>query len=955
MERDHRNWQLTGSRTTAWTVGLLVTWSCLCVMLPSEHVRAAEAEAENEPRTVSDTGASLTGRAGYLAFGTFGRDDSITHAELMPYFEVDQHTLFGDARLFMSNDGYFGGNVGVGYRYRLPEGNRFLGASFWYDIDDTTSEMYHQLGVSLESCGSFWDVRSNLYLPIGDYEKDYGITVQDQRFAGNQIVYTGARSFGAAMKGFDLELGLPLPTELARKHNLSITPGTYMFFGDAAPDIYGYKLRAEGSITSNVAMQVEMTEDDTFGTTVMLGIEFVLPGGSRHQDPSDTSSRIRTDQFVHRNYNVIVSKQADLQPGLTAINPATGLPYTIQHVSTTAGGANLGTVEDPFSSVADAQAAGGDILFVHGGSVLSAPIVMQAGEQILGEGVGYSIDYGSFGIGLLPTVNAGSAQPTLLGVSGAAVTLASDSWLAGFVVDSPTGYGVVGNAVDNVTIHDMDVRNTGLDGLYLRDLGGENSFYNLAITGAGAAGIAIEGAGDYVIDDAHVEDSAGAGVEVLNATGTYALENLVVTNQSGGPALSIVDSTAVGTLDNLNLATDGATGLFVQNGGEIEIESGQIDAVNGTAVDIENATVNANLTSVSSSGAAVGLRIVDHEGEFLILGDGETLGSGGLIQNATTGVVLVNAETVGLRCLDLDGNGVGIDASNSEELSLSNLQVTNSTNYGLDALNMEIVTIAGSVFEDNGASTDNSIRFRADTLGDYGLFVSGTTVTDATAAAIAMSTVGSGAGSSLTLQIYDNDIDLSRYGAAGVEIDWDGPIVGSILYNGFESTADLTTAVNVVSTSTSELAELAVVQNLFEFEGDDSVGMRFETAGPATLSAGQNSVVFDGSGGTGLEFLVAPSADIYVYNNTITDNVSGGTGILFTSIAGPSTVTLQANTIDLLSDTAVIDRGIIFTTVTDTVELLSPTNNVVTGATTSFYAPVGSLTGHAYVNGETVP
>jgi hypothetical protein len=56
-----------------------------------------------------------------------------------------------------------------------------------------------------------------------------------------------------------------------------------------------------------------------------------------------------------------------------------------------------------------------------------------------------------------------------------------------------------------------------------------------------------------------------------------------------------------------------------------------------------------------------------------------------------------------------------------------------------------------------------------------------------------------------------------------------------------------------------------------------------------------------------------------------------------------------------LSTTAVIDRGIIFNSVTGTVALLNPMNNIVNGATTAFYAPVGSLTGHTYVNGETVP
>jgi hypothetical protein len=1031
MERDSRGLHSTDGHRTAWPLYRFVAWGLLfalltaCVSRSSRFAIAEEAEGPAENATESR--GSITGRAGYLAFETFGRDDSITHVEVMPYLDLDQHTLFSDARLFMSNDGYFGGNVGFGYRYRVPEGNRFLGASFWYDLDDTTSEMFHQLGVSLESCGSLWDVRTNIYVPIGDYETDYGIAVQDQQFVGNQITFTSARTFGTAMTGFDLELGLPVPTEFARTRNISITPGTYMFFADAAEEIYGYKVRAEGNVTSNVAMQVEMTDDDTFGTTVMLGVEFVLPGGSRYKKPADTSSRIRTDQFVHRNYNVIVSKQVDLRPGLAAINPETGQPYSVQHVSSAAGGAGLGTAEDPFHAVADAQAAGGDIIFVHGDSVLSNPVVMQAGEHILGEGVDHNIFYDGYGIDLLPMVNGTTARPTLLGVAGTAVTLASDSQFSGFVVDSPTGSGIVGDSISNVVVRDVDLRNAGLDGLYVRNSGGQNDFYELTITGAvGAAvhidggnsniaidgaldnstgravvvesttggqvdltgmvvqddggegvlienvdgdvafgrvdvrnssttGIAIDGgSGDIATANALVQNAAAAGVDIRNTTGTFAFDNLDVTNQSGGPGVSVVDSTASGTFSSLDIATDGATGLFVENGGELAIEAGDIDAANGTAIDIENATVEAELTSVSSSGATVGIRIVDHKGEFLIMGN-EADGSGGLIENATTGVLLVNAGTVGLQYVDLDGNGVGIDAASTERLALSYARVTDSVNYGIDALNTELLEVVNSTFENNGGAGSNSLRFQADTPDDYTLLVYETTFTDASDAAIAVSTLGSGDGASLALQVYDSQIETSLFGAAGIRVDWNGPIVASVLNTLIEGTGGSNIGVDVTTTSTSELVDFAVNQNTFAFDGGNDVGVRFTTMGPATIATSLNAIGFDAAGGTGLEFNLAESADVTVSSNYIVDNVSGGTGVLFNSIAGPATVALQSNVIDLLSTTSVIDRGIIFSTVTGDVELVDPMENTVNGATTSFYAPVGSLGGYTYVNGETVP
>ena len=668
-----------------------------------------------------------------------------------------------------------------------------------------------------------------------------------------------------------------------------------------------------------------------------------------------------------------------------------------------------------------------DIIFVHGGSSFSDPIVMQTGEQILGEGVTHDINYNGYGVDLLPTVNSSTARPTLLGVSGTAVTLASDSQFSGFVVNSPSGNGIVGDSVSNVVVRNVDVLNAGLDGLFLRNASSQNAFYQLAITDAvGAAvhidggdsetaiggtldnssgravvvknttgghvdltgmvveddggegllledvdgevsfgqvdvrnssttGIAINGgSGDATFADALVENAAGTAVDIRNTTGSFAFDSLDVTNQSAGPGVSVVDSTAAGTFSSLDIATDGVTGLLVRNGGELTLEAGKINAVNATAVDIESATVDANLTSVSSSGATVGLRIVDHQGKFLIMGN-EADGSGGLIQNATTGVLLVNAGTVGLQYVDLDGNGVGVDVANTERLAFSYARITNSTNFGLDALNTASVETVSSVFENNGGAGGNSIRFRSDTQSDYSLLLYKTSFTDASDAAVAVSTFGSGDGSSLTLQMYNSGIETSRFGAAGVQVDWNGPIVASLLNNTFEGTGGSNIGVDVTTTSTSALLDFAVNQNTFTYHGGNDVGVSFATMGPATIATGLNAIAFKAAGGTGLEFALAESADVSVYENYIVDNVSGATGILFSSIAGPSTVSLRSNTIDLLSTTSVIDRGIIFSAATGTVELVNPVNNTVNGATTTFYAPVASLEGYTYVNGETVP
>ena len=80
---------------------------------------------------------------------TFGRDESITPLEFLPYYRWPDQLLFNHVRLFVGNTGNFGGNFGLGYRFATDWADA-LGASFWYDTDDTTGFLFQQTGVSLE-------------------------------------------------------------------------------------------------------------------------------------------------------------------------------------------------------------------------------------------------------------------------------------------------------------------------------------------------------------------------------------------------------------------------------------------------------------------------------------------------------------------------------------------------------------------------------------------------------------------------------------------------------------------------------------------------------------------------------------------------------------------------------------------------------------------------------------
>lgn len=954
--------------------------------------------AEAHPEATS----SFAARTGYIAFETFGRDDSITHVELLPFLEADGHTIFADARFFASNQGLFGGNLGVGYRFGLPDLDRFFGASFWYDADQTTGELFHQMGLSFETYGTYWDVRSNVYFPIADEEKDFLFSAQNQQFVGNQIIYDGLRRFGESMEGLDYEIGLPLPLGIAAGHDLRANVGWYCFFGEAVPDIFGYKVCMEGNVMDGVAMQVEVTDDKTFGTNVTLGLALTLPGrGFGHNDSGIPLPR-RNNEFVRRNYNIIVSKQDDLQTGLTATNPATGQAYVVQHVASAAAGLNLGTAENPFQTIAAAQAAGGDIVFVHANSVFNEALILQPGDLILGEGAGHSISYGIYGNDLLPTATSGTLLPTLQAVAGDAITLASNARLSGFVVDSPTGCGIVGNSVEDVELRSVQVVNAGMDAIALQNAAGANLFADIDITGTAGSALRVDGGaadvlfsgtinnsagralvventtggmvdlsqatidddggqgvllanvdGGVSVGDVSVLNSTATGIEIQGGSGSFSFDEVNITN-SAGNGVRMVDSTAGASFGTLNVTTDNTVGLFARDSGPLAIDGGTIATTGDSAVDIENTETDISLTSVSSHGATAGIRIVDSPGTFTVSGDGD-FGTGGLIQNSTTGVLLANAGSVTLQYVDLDANGIGVDASNTESLHVNYARVTNSTSYGINSLNSTNLQIHNSTLENNGGAGSNTIRAYVDAVGDYTYAFSGNTVVDNSDGAFSILSAGAADGSSLTLTLDGNVIDTSRLGADGIRLAWSGPAIAYFLDNQLTASGGSNDGIDIVANSTTELVQIGISGNEFTYAGGNDTGVRITTNGPSILSLDTNTVTLNGADGTGMDFTLAESAEVYLYANAITDNVSGATGVRFSSVDGPSVFYINSNSINLLSTADIIDEGIMFLSVTDTINLEGTYDNAVNGATTSFFAPAGATNGHIYINGSGVP
>lgn len=345
-------------------------------------------------------------RGGFVTGPGIGREDSFAPLEFMPYFFLNEGMLFGDFRGFRSVQDGFGANVGVGYRQYLPKWDRIIGANFYYDYDNTSGQLFRQVGFGLETLGPLWDMRANAYFPVTETRKELSLSNPiDLRFNANNILYDQIRTFGVHLKGLDHELSVPLPGRILERHNIRASAGWYHFQQERVDSTWGWKGRLEGDATANVHMGLEVTNDNTFDTNVVFSVA-VSYGGFRQPEGQRISQFNRMTEHVNRQYTTVIQRDAEREEGLVALK-SDGTPIFVEHVASEDPYdrsnplllqvvapqydplAPLGTFENPYLTIADAQDPGtvlSDITFVWTNSVFdNTTVVTESGVRLLGE------------------------------------------------------------------------------------------------------------------------------------------------------------------------------------------------------------------------------------------------------------------------------------------------------------------------------------------------------------------------------------------------------------------------------------------------------------------------------------------------------------------------------------------------------------------------------------------
>lgn len=546
----------------------------------------------------------------------YGYDEGYTSVGgFLPFFTNENSLIFTDIRGLMTNGGKGGANVGVGYRQYVPELDRIFGISGWYDFDNGHRKAFNQFGVSFESIGRYLDWRVNGYLPVEDNEQVSNTILGAAGFQGNFILLNRGISVDSAYKGFDTEVGGPVP--LLGRYGMSAYVGLYYYANNDVGSFTGVSGRFQQRINEDLTLNVALTDDHTFGTNAQIQVIADIPNGfpSRWARAKPVRQRLRDP--VMRNYRVTVEERLLVSKEF-AIDPEDGNPYFVSHIDPNLAGPGNGTFENQFGSLADytaLQANKGDVDFIYvrprtdgtstnldTGIVLINPAAGGDTQRLWSTSVEHTVAADASqggGTFILPGfTGVGSPLPVLTNTApGDVVTLTTADVrfdISGFDIQAQPGTnGIAGINNQDVRI-DRNTISGGANGVLLTNLTGtgtaastftdnifrDNSLDGVFVSAAGPLEVVVTGNSAFGNGDDGFQLQANAGGTI---SGLLSGNTTIGASQNGDDGFVL---TANGGNINFNNPANGfaiTENIFSQNDGdglalEITAAGGNVDA-----------------------------------------------------------------------------------------------------------------------------------------------------------------------------------------------------------------------------------------------------------------------------------------------------------------------------------------------------------------------------------------
>ncbi len=855
---------------------LLSNWLTITVVLlsfcnPSCEVSAQVVQADGTsagdasvtPVSYTSSGTWLNRELGTpLRFGYhsegYGTETGVVSLGSMFVSPLDDAVWFLDGQGTLSEDFGGGFNLGIGYREMVDfnrggDSQRILGASFWTDGQSTKADnFFTALGFGLESLGESYDVRLNGTFPlsrtqVGDptlIDFDTPVFSGYELFSGIEAITTDTAysvvDAEAAKRVGDLDAWAIL--------------GVYYLGGGGADDA-GFRAGMRGYALPDLAVTVQVTDDDIYHTNVMAGLTWFV--GRTHS--GNAPCGVLSDRFrepVWRNDFIATTAETTTRAAGNPLTDAdTNALFNFIHVNSNAALGGDGTFENPFTTLAQAQGAqqDGSYVYVHSNSVLSGNFTPLDNVNVLGEGVNqdgdmvtHTVDSVELGTLTLPetSTGAGSLPAPIINGVGNVFTLANDNQINNFTINGGTN-AVVGNGINAPQLANLDINTPTDTGLSFTGITGTAVVENtVTIDNAGNTGVLVDGGTDGMLLNARITDASGSSLIVRNRTGgtiTY-----------GG---SIIDS---GT------DTDTAAGIVIEDNEDATINFTQvIDMTENLGININSG----NFSALSITGNNVGTQITFAE----LLAESA---------NADT-VFMTHGGTLTIN----DANSMGLITNTGTGDAFRNIGNANTDFFSTITVATDITNSGGGNAVDISARADNNVSFSGDITDTDSEGISLVNNLDGTIAFNGLVTTNdsganngvtiSGGGADVTYQF--TDIVLNTTDGTGFKASGDGTLI--------VTSANGTNGVNASGTGSAvDIDGLTIgtggaIFDTVSTSGSANEGVKLANLdGTAQVRIGSGTDPGDGgvimSDGTGISI---NNANNVVVNNVRIDN-SGNTG-----------------------------------------------------------------------------
>ena len=355
----------------------------------------ASGAGDGESLPFTDSGAGVADIGGFDSYVRFSHlmGDAIGHTSnytmlgaFTPIFQSYDQLAFVDAQMIVTNRSRLAANVGLGSRFYVEEWDRMFGVSGWYDVDDGRGVALHQAGFSLETYGPLGDLRINIDLPFNTTTRTRFSSLSNTRFVGNNIVSDRQVFQTTPLNHFEVMVGGAIPHfQWSDDPSLRGYVGYYHLDGTDSRSANGVLGRLEGFTVPDLSFHVTVRNDPINRTSALLGLTWVLPGGSPSRGSTTYEPSRRLALPVARDYRVAVAHEQTTET-VASISSLTSNPFSVAHVDSAAAAGGMGTVESPFSSFTELAASGGtfDIILVAADSSFdNQPVTLADNQRLL--------------------------------------------------------------------------------------------------------------------------------------------------------------------------------------------------------------------------------------------------------------------------------------------------------------------------------------------------------------------------------------------------------------------------------------------------------------------------------------------------------------------------------------------------------------------------------------------